>query len=306
MDGEKRLAGLITMKDIDKLEKFPHATRDERGRLRVGAAVGVHDHERVEELIRREADFLVVDTAHGHSENVLRTIRYIKENYRIDVVAGNVATAEATRDLVDAGADAVKVGIGPGSICTTRIVAGVGVPQLTAVMDAARVAGPAGVPVIADGGIRYSGDIPKALAGGASSVMIGGLFAGVDESPGEKVFFHGQPYKVYRGMGSLGAMVKGSADRYGQAGKAKLVPEGVEGRVPCKGPLSDYIYQLVGGIKAGMGYCGVRTVAELQQKARFVRSSHAGLVESHPHNIQITQEAPNYRFDMRPSGSEGT
>ncbi|MHC4598228.1 MAG: IMP dehydrogenase, partial [Planctomycetota bacterium] len=292
-----RLEGLITMKDIVKLEEFPGASRDERGRLRVGAAVGVNDEERIEELIKREVDFLVVDSAHGHSDNVIRTVRYIKETYGLEVVGGNVGTARGAADLVEAGADGVKVGIGPGSICTTRVIAGVGVPQVTAIMEAAGVARSQGVPVIADGGIRHSGDLTKAFAAGASAVMIGGLFAGLDESPGEKIFYGGRSYKVYRGMGSLGAMFEGSADRYGQTPSQKLVPEGVEGRVPCKGPLSDYVYQLVGGLRSGMGYCGVATVAELQEQGRFVRISNASLVESHPHDIQITKESPNYRLE---------
>jgi IMP dehydrogenase len=292
-----RLEGLITMKDIVKLEDFPGATRDDRGRLRVGAAVGVNDEERIEELIKREVDFLVVDSAHGHSDNVIRTVQFIKEKYGMEVVGGNVGTARGAADLIEAGADGVKVGIGPGSICTTRVIAGVGVPQVTAVMEAAGVARAAGVPVIADGGIRHSGDLTKAFAAGASAVMIGGLFAGLDESPGEKIFYGGRSYKVYRGMGSLGAMFEGSADRYGQSMTQKLVPEGVEGRVPCKGPLSDYVYQLIGGLRSGMGYCGVGTIAELQERGRFVRISNASLVESHPHDIQITKESPNYRLE---------
>ncbi len=296
VDPEGKLQGLITMKDIGKLESFPNACRDPQGRLRVAAALGVDEDDRAGALVERGVDVLVVDTAHGHSENVLRTVERLKKRFSVDVVAGNIATAAAAEDLVRAGADAIKVGIGPGSICTTRVIAGVGVPQGTAVLECARVGRRTGVPVIADGGIRHSGDITKALALGASSVMIGSLFAGVDESPGEKVFFKGRAYKEYRGMGSLGAMVSGSAGRYGQQGTAreKLVPEGVEGRVPCKGALSEYVYQLVGGVRAGMGYAGVRTVAELHEKARFIQITQASLVESHPHDITITKESPNY------------
>ncbi|HEV56575.1 MAG TPA: IMP dehydrogenase [Phycisphaerales bacterium] len=288
------LAGLITMRDIDRFQQTPHAARDARGRLRVGAAVGPHDEERIEALIRAEADVIVVDTAHGHSQNVLDTVRYIKSRYHIDVIAGNIATAEAAADLIEAGADAVKVGIGPGAICTTRVISGVGVPQITAVMECVRVADRHGVPVIADGGVRHSGDITKAIAAGASSVMLGSLFAGLDESPGQLVIYKGRRFKEYRGMGSIGAMVKGSADRYNQAGASKLVPEGVEGRVPYRGMLADYVYQLVGGLRAGMGYCGARTIDELRTRGRFIRVSAATVNESHPHDIMITKESPNY------------
>jgi IMP dehydrogenase len=295
-----RLVGLITMRDIDKLHQFPHACKDRRGRLRVGAATGVLDFARIEALINAEVDIVVVDTAHGHSRNVLETVRQIKKNYKIDVIAGNIATAEGARDLIEAGVDAVKVGIGPGSICTTRIVSGVGVPQVTAIFNAVSVAGPAGVPVIADGGIRHSGDITKSIAAGASAVMMGSLFAGLDESPGELVIHQGRRYKTYRGMGSMGAMIQGSKDRYGQKEvreSSKLVPEGIEGRVPYRGPLSDFVYQMVGGLRAGMGYCGTRSVEELRQKAQFCRITAASMAESHPHNIMITREAPNYSVE---------
>ncbi len=304
VDDEYRLKGLITIKDIDKLHRYPHACKDQRGRLRVGAAVGVHDHERVRSLLEADVDVLVVDSAHGHSRNVVETVRRIKQEHQIEVVAGNVATAEGTRALIDAGADAVKVGIGPGSICTTRVVSGVGVPQVTAVYQCAKAA--AGkVPVIADGGIRYSGDITKAIAAGAHCVMIGGLFAGLAESPGDTIIYRGRSFKTYRGMGSLAAMAKGSHERYrqgdgrGQEGKSdaaqrKLVPEGVEGRVPYKGPLADYVFQLVGGLRAGMGYCGTRTIDDLRTQAKFVQVTGASVKESHPHDIVITQEAPNY------------
>jgi len=297
VDGQGKLAGLITMRDIERLRQFPRSCKDSRGRLRVGAAVGVHDHDRVGMLIQADVDVLVVDTAHGHSENVLHTIERIKAEHDIDVIAGNVATAAGAADLIAAGADAVKVGIGPGSICTTRVVSGVGVPQITAVHDCAKVADQHGVPVIADGGIRHSGDITKAIAAGASAVMMGSLFAGLDESPGETIIYKGRRFKVYRGMGSLGAMVSGSSDRYGQAGvhqREKLVPEGVEGRVPYRGPLADFVYQLVGGLRAGMGYCGAENIHQLRTQARFIRVSHASLIESHPHDITITHEAPNY------------
>lgn len=297
VDASGHLAGLITMRDIDRVQQFPSAVRDSRGRLRVGAAVGVRDHERVEALIEAEVDVLVVDTAHGHSKNVIEMVKWIKKHFDIDVVAGNIATAEAAKDLIEAGADAVKVGIGPGAICTTRIISGVGVPQISAVMNAVSVAEKAGVPVIADGGIRHSGDITKAIAAGASSVMLGSLFAGLAESPGQLVIYKGRQFKEYRGMGSIGAMVQGSADRYGQGGtteRDKLVPEGVEGRVPYRGTLSNFVYQLVGGLRAGMGYCGTRTIEELRKNGRFVRISPAGVSESHPHDIVITKESPNY------------
>ncbi len=306
VDGDMCLTGLITMRDIEKLSQFPLACRDDRGRLRVGAAVGVHQLDRVDALIQAEVDVLVVDSAHGHTSNVIDTVKAVKEKYDIEVVAGNVATEQGARDLIEAGADAVKVGIGPGSICTTRVVTGVGVPQLTAIANACRAADKAGssgvgIPVIADGGVRHSGDITKALAAGASSVMLGSLFAGLDESPGEMVIHQGRRYKTYRGMGSQGAMMKGSADRYSQKGlkRDKMVPEGVEGRVPYRGPLSDFIYQMVGGLKAGMGYCGTQTVEQLRTEARFVRVSGASLVESHPHDISITKESPNYTAEVR-------
>ena len=298
VDESGRLAGLITMRDINETAKWPQACRDEKGRMRVGAAVGVHEFERVEALLEAGVDVVVVDTAHGHSSNVIETVKTIKQRFDIDVVAGNIATAEAARDLIGAGADALKVGIGPGSICTTRVVAGVGVPQLTAVADVAGVARPAGVPVIADGGIRHSGDVVKALAAGASAVMIGSLFAGLDESPGERVLYKGRAYKTVRGMGSLGAMMDGSRDRYAQGDVSaadKLVPEGVEGLVPYKGPLEPFVYQMVGGLRSGMGYLGVRTLDELATEARFVRVSGASLRENHPHDIEITKEAPNYQ-----------
>jgi IMP dehydrogenase len=300
VDKEGRLAGLITMRDIDKLHQFPHACKDKRGRLRVGAATGVNDFARVEALIKADVDVLVVDTAHGHSKNVLETVRQIKKNYDIQVIAGNVATADGAKDLIEAGADGVKVGIGPGAICTTRIVSGVGVPQITAIFQACSVAEGAGVPVIADGGIRHSGDITKAIAAGASAVMMGSLFAGLDESPGELVIHQGRRYKTYRGMGSMGAMIAGSGDRYGQAGvrdRGKLVPEGVEGRVPYRGPLGDFVYQLVGGLRAGMGYCGTKNIEVLRKTARFCRVTAASMAESHPHDITITKESPNYMVE---------
>jgi IMP dehydrogenase len=294
-DGE--LAGLITMRDIDRVQQYPIAARDKRGRLRVGAAVSVHDYERIEALIAADVDIIVVDTAHGHSQNVIDTLRKIKAEYDIDVIAGNIATAKAAKDLIEAGANAVKVGIGPGAICTTRVISGVGVPQVSAIMSCAQVAESDDIPVIADGGIRQSGDISKAIAAGASSVMVGSLFAGLKESPGQLVIYKGRQFKEYRGMGSLGAMVKGSAERYGQkssTAQEKLVPEGVEGRVPYRGTLDAFVYQLVGGLRAGMGYCGARNIEELRNNARFVRISSASVAESHPHDIQITKEAPNY------------
>jgi IMP dehydrogenase len=297
VNGSGELVGLITMRDIDRVQQYPKAARDGRGRLRAGAAVGVHDYGRVKALIDAEADVIVVDTAHGHSQNVLDTVKKIKADYDIDVVAGNIATADAARDLIGAGVNAVKVGIGPGAICTTRVISGVGVPQVTAIVECAKVAEKHGIPVIADGGVRQSGDITKAIAAGASSVMIGSLFAGLKESPGQLVIYKGRQFKEYRGMGSLGAMVKGSADRYGQKSTTeaqKLVPEGVEGRVPYRGTLSDFVYQLVGGLRAGMGYCGTPDIAQLRKRAVFVRVSSASVHESHPHDIQITKEAPNY------------
>jgi len=295
VNGDYQLRGLITIKDIDKIHRYPHACKDARGRLRVGAAVGVHDYERVRRLLEADVDVITVDSAHGHSANVIETVRRIKAEFPIEVIAGNVATFEGAKALADAGADAVKVGIGPGSICTTRVVSGVGVPQMTAIFNCARALH-GRVPIIADGGIRYSGDISKALAAGASCVMIGGLFAGLAESPGEMIIYRGRSFKTYRGMGSLGAMAKGSHERYRQEGKnpAKFVPEGVEGRVPYKGSLADYVFQLVGGIKAGMGYCGTATIDQLHTKARFIEVTGAAVLENHPHDIVITQEAPNY------------
>jgi len=297
VDKSGKLSGLITMRDIDKMRQFPRSCRDSRGRLRVGAAVGVHEQERIKALIAKDVDVIVVDTAHGHSDNVIATVEWVKSNFKIDVIAGNVATGAGTADLIAAGADAVKVGIGPGAICTTRVISGVGVPQISAVREAAKAGDPKGVPVISDGGIRHSGDITKAIAAGASSVMMGSLFAGLDEAPGQTVIYKGRHFKVYRGMGSLGAMVSGSADRYGQKAQSdpdKLVPEGVEGRVPYRGPLADFVYQLVGGLRAGMGYCGTPTIEDLRTKAKFIRVSVASLTESHPHDIVITHEAPNY------------
>ena len=305
IDRDHRLAGLITMRDIDKQQQFPTSCKDKRGRLRVGAATGVKDFARVESLIDAGVDVIVVDTAHGHSRNVMETVREIKKNWDIQVIAGNIATTQGAQDLIDAGADGVKVGIGPGSICTTRIVSGVGVPQVSAIFNAVKAADPAGVPVIADGGIRHSGDITKAIAAGASCVMMGSLFAGLDESPGELVIHQGRRYKSYRGMGSLGAMVKGSGDRYGQANvkdTGKMVPEGVEGRVPYRGPLGDFVYQMVGGLRAGMGYCGTRDIASLRTHARFCRVSSASMAESHPHDITIVKESPNYTVEYAPAG----
>lgn len=296
VDEKYKLKGLITIKDLDKLTNFPHASKDKRGRLRVGAAVGVNDYDRAESLIRAGVDVLVVDSAHGHSSNVLQTVRDIKRRFGIDVIAGNVATAEGARALVEAGADGIKVGIGPGSICTTRVISGVGVPQVTAIAQACRGAAGSGVPLIGDGGIRYSGDITKAVAAGAHAVMIGGLFAGLAESPGQTIIYKGRRFKTYRGMGSLGAMMAGSGDRYRQTNGVgvKLVPEGVEGRVPYKGELAPFVYQLVGGLRAGMGYCGTRNIEELRTRTRFIMVSAASVQESHPHDIHITQEAPNY------------
>jgi IMP dehydrogenase len=298
VDEQYRLKGLITIKDIDKLTNFPNACKDKRGRLRVGAAVGVNDYERAESLIKAGVDVLVVDSAHGHTANVIETVAQIKRRFGIDVIAGNVATAEGARALVKAGADAVKAGIGPGSICTTRIISGVGVPQITAVHHVAQgVAG--SVPVIADGGIRYSGDITKAIAAGAHCVMLGGLLAGLAESPGQMIIYKGRSFKTYRGMGSLGAMMSGSGDRYRQQQQpaidgGKLVPEGVEGRVPYKGHLAPFVYQLVGGLRAGMGYCGTRNIEDLRTRTRFIMVTAASVQESHPHDIAITQESPNY------------
>ena len=303
LDEHDVLKGLITVKDIQKSSEHPLATKDEHGRLRVGAAIGVGPgtEERAELLVAAGVDVLVVDTAHGHSQGVLDRVRWVKRTYpQVQVVGGNIATAEAARSLLDAGADGVKVGIGPGSICTTRIVAGVGVPQITAIDDVAAALAGTGVPLIADGGIRYSGDIAKALAAGADAVMLGSLFAGTEEAPGETVLYQGRSYKAYRGMGSLGAMQQGAADRYFQDASAnveKLVPEGIEGRVPYKGPVSAVIHQLVGGVRSAMGYLGCHTIAELQEKAQFVEITAAGVRESHVHDVQITKEAPNYHVD---------
>jgi IMP dehydrogenase len=303
VDEQGRLKGLITIKDIEKRRKYPRACKDELGRLVVGAAVGVslETDKRVKHLVQAGLDVLVVDTAHGHSLSVLKTVEKIKKDYpNLALIGGNVATAEATLDLINAGCDAVKVGIGPSSICTTRVVAGIGVPQLTAVADCAEVADQYTIPIIADGGIRYSGDITKALAAGARSVMIGSIFAGTDESPGEKVLYQGRTYKAYRGMGSLGAMQEGSSDRYFQNssdGSSKLVPEGVEGLMPFKGSLSSLVHQLVGGLRAGMGYCGSANIEELRTESRFIKISAAALRESHVHDVIVTKEAPNYQIE---------
>jgi len=297
VDENGMLKGLITIKDIEKAIKYPNSAKDANGRLLAGAAVGVAKDtmDRVAVLLDAKVDIIAVDTAHGHSTEVIETVRKIKARYsQVQIVAGNVASAEAVRDLIEAGADCVKVGIGPGSICTTRVIAGVGVPQLSAVMECAEEADKFGVPIIADGGIKFSGDITKAIAAGANAVMLGSLLAGTEESPGETELYQGRRFKVYRGMGSMGAMAAGSKDRYFQEDAKKLVPEGVEGRVPFKGPLSDAIYQLVGGLRAGMGYCGASDLLELKQNCQFVKITGAGLVESHPHDIYITKEAPNY------------
>jgi IMP dehydrogenase len=302
VDRKRRLKGLITVKDIQKRLDYPNACKDGSGRLRVGAAVGVgaETMKRVSALIDAKADVIVVDTAHAHSKNVLDTVARIRKKHRatIQLVAGNIATAAAARDLIKLGVDALKVGIGPSAICTTRVIGGIGVPQITAIMDCAEVASKAGIPIIADGGIKYSGDITKAIAAGADSVMIGSLFAGTEESPGEIIYYEGKSYKIYRGMGSIGAMKRGSGDRYFQEDvqeESKFVAEGIEGRVSYKGSLSSNVYQLVGGLMAGMGYCGVKNIAALKDKGRFVKITQAGLRESHPHDIIITKEAPNYR-----------
>jgi len=298
VDKNFNLKGLITIKDIEKRKKYPHACKDKVGRLRVGGAIGVGEDAifRASLLVKAGVDVIAIDTAHGHTKSVIEVLKKVKKKFNIEIIAGNVATEQGVLDLIKAGADAVKVGIGPGSICTTRIVAGAGVPQITAIMNCYSVAKKYGIPIIADGGIKYSGDITKALAAGAHSVMIGGLFAGTDESPGETVLFQGRSYKVYRGMGSLGAMEQGSKDRYQQAGveSKKLVPEGVEGRVPYKGPLAQSVHQLIGGVRSGMGYCGCKNLNELRRKARFIRITNAGLRESHVHDVIITKEAPNY------------
>lgn len=298
VDDEGRLKGLITIKDIEKNQKFPNSAKDAHGRLLAGAAVGTarDTFARVEALDGAGLDVLVVDTAHGHSRNVLNIVTELKQAFpHLEIIAGNVATAAATEALIKAGADAVKVGIGPGSICTTRVVAGIGVPQITAICDCAEIAARYDVPIIADGGIKFSGDIVKALAAGADVCMMGNLLAGTEESPGEVIILQGRSYKVYRGMGSLGAMSKGSSDRYFQEDSRKFVPEGIEGRVPYKGHVSETVYQLVGGLKAGMGYCGVKDIADLQKNAQFIRITNAGLLESHPHDVTITKEAPNYQ-----------
>ncbi len=297
VDEKGYLKGLITIKDIEKIIQFPNSAKDEGGRLLVGAAVGVTPDmmERVEALAAAKVDVVVVDTAHGHSKGVIEAIKRIKINYpKLQLVAGNVATSEGTKELIEAGADGVKVGIGPGSICTTRVVTGVGVPQITAINDCANEADKYGIPVIADGGIKYSGDVVKAIAAGASVVMLGSLFAGTEESPGEMEIYQGRSFKVYRGMGSLAAMASGSKDRYFQMDAKKLVPEGVEGRVPFKGPLSETVFQLVGGLRSGMGYCGTPDIEALRKESKFVRVTAAGLRESHPHDVHITKEAPNY------------
>ncbi len=301
VDEEFVLKGLITVKDIQKKLKYPNAAKDAQGRLRVAAAIGATGDflERAQELVRRKVDVICIDTAHGHSERVMAAVSAVKNALpEIDLVAGNVGTYDGARDLIQLGVDGIKVGIGPGSICTTRIVSGAGVPQITAILECARAAKDTGVPVIGDGGIKYSGDVTKGLAAGADCIMIGSLFAGTDESPGETILYQGRTFKSYRGMGSLGAMSQGNVDRYALDPTQKLVPEGIEGRVPYKGPLSEMVYQLVGGVRSGMGYCGAVTIAELQQKARFLRVSIAGLRESHVHDVIITKEAPNYRVEQ--------
>ncbi len=302
VDKDGMLKGLITIKDIEKSQKYPNSARDSQGRLVVGAAIGVTKDvlERAGALVDAKVDVLVLDSAHGHSKNIIEAIKKVKAAFPdTPVIAGNIATAEAAEDLIKAGADAIKVGIGPGSICTTRVVAGIGVPQITAIFDCAQVAKKYGIPLIADGGIKYSGDLVKAIAAGADVIMIGSLFAGCEESPGECEIYQGRQFKVYRGMGSIAAMNKGSKDRYFQTNTKKLVPEGVEGRVPYKGALCDTIYQLLGGIRSGMGYCGTKTIPELKENGKFVRITGAGLVESHPHDINITKEAPNYSINAK-------
>jgi IMP dehydrogenase len=300
VDDQYTLKGLITVKDIQKKLKYPNAAKDQQGRLRVGAAVGSTGDflERAQELVARKVDVIVVDSAHAHQERVMQAVRTIKEKLPdVDLIAGNVATFEGARDLIDLGADGIKVGIGPGSICTTRVVSGAGVPQITAIAECSRATRGSGVPLISDGGIKFSGDISKAIAAGADSVMLGGLLAGTEESPGETILYQGRTFKSYRGMGSMGAMSQGASDRYSQEDSGKLVPEGIEGRVPYKGPLSDLVYQLVGGLRSGMGYCGSKTIQELQERASFLRVTSAGLRESHVHDVIITKEAPNYRLE---------
>ncbi|MBO9604738.1 MAG: IMP dehydrogenase [Paenibacillaceae bacterium] len=297
VDQDNELKGLITIKDIEKAIQFPNAAKDKQGRLVAGAAVGISKDtfDRVDALVAASVDVLVVDSAHGHHINILNAVREIRSRYpELPIIAGNVATGEATRDLIEAGASIIKVGIGPGSICTTRVIAGIGVPQVTAIYDCATVAKEYNVPIIADGGIKYSGDVTKAIAAGADAIMIGSLFAGTEESPGESEIYQGRRFKVYRGMGSLGAMKEGSKDRYFQENENKLVPEGIEGRVPYKGPIADTIHQLVGGLRSGMGYCGTKSIQELKYDTAFTRITGAGLRESHPHDVQITKEAPNY------------
>lgn len=302
VDNEGRLKGLITIKDIEKAVRYPNSAKDELGRLLCGAAIGVTNDalERVEALVNAGVDILVLDSAHGHSSNILKKVREVKAAYpNLPLIVGNIATAEAAEALIEAGADCLKVGIGPGSICTTRVVAGIGVPQITAIYDVSQVAKKYNIPIIADGGIKYSGDITKAIAAGADAIMMGSLLAGCEESPGEFEIYQGRRFKVYRGMGSLAAMEKGSKDRYFQTGSKKLVPEGVEGRVPYKGTLSDSVFQLLGGLRAGMGYCGTRTIADLKENGKFIQITGAGLKESHPHDIYITKEAPNYSYNTQ-------
>mgnify|MGYP000564839522 FL=1 len=296
VDENDILKGLITIKDIKKRKEYPDANKDDFGRLRVGAAIGVGQYDRAEALVKAGADVLVLDSAHGHSKGIIDTVKELKSRFAVEVIAGNIATAEAAKDLIEAGADAVKVGIGPGSICTTRIVAGVGVPQISAIMDVAEMAKKYGVPVVADGGIKYSGDVAKAIAAGASSIMVGSLLAGTEESPGETIIYQGRKYKSYRGMGSIGAMQKGSNDRYFQEGTAadKLVPEGIEGQVPYRGRIGEIVYQLIGGLRSSMGYLGAADIASYQERAEFVEITSAGLRESHVHDVFITKEAPNY------------
>jgi IMP dehydrogenase len=300
VDDHYTLKGLITVKDIQKKLKYPSAAKDQQGRLRVGAAVGSTGDflERAQELVARKVDVIVVDSAHAHQERVMEAVRTIKQKLPdVDLIAGNVATFEGARDLIDLGADGIKVGIGPGSICTTRVVSGAGVPQITAIAECSRATRGSGVPLISDGGIKFSGDISKAIAAGADSVMLGGLLAGTEESPGETILYQGRTFKSYRGMGSMGAMSQGASDRYSQEDSGKLVPEGIEGRVPYKGPLADLVYQLVGGLRSGMGYCGSKTIQELQERSSFLRVTSAGLRESHVHDVIITKEAPNYRLE---------